>query len=62
MTSDRLKFRAYTAAGDLYDAFELTRQADGFNRLTEEVGVLPDPRLCRDGAGPDGGACIGSPK
>lgn len=61
VTSDRLTFRAYTAAGDLYDAFELTRQADGSNRLTESES-LPGPRLCVDRTGPDGGACIGSPK
>ena len=34
---DRLKYEAHTATGKLYDAFVLTRQADGHNQLTETL-------------------------
>jgi len=61
VSGDQIVFRAYTATGALYDAFELNRQADGSNRLVETPG-LPVERLCQDGEGPDGGACLGRPR
>lgn len=62
VTSDRLVFRAYTATGELYDAFDLDRLADGTNRMTDAPVALPRQRLCQDGAGPDGGRCLGRPR
>ena len=62
VSDDRLVFRAYTATGELYDAFDLNRQADGSNQLIDAPEPLPAPRLCQDGAGPDGGACLGRPR
>ncbi|MGY0633884.1 metallophosphoesterase [Luteimonas sp. A478] len=59
---DQLTFRAYTATGELYDAFDLQRLEDGSNRLIDAPVALPPVRLCRDGIGPDGGKCLGSPR
>ncbi len=62
VSDDRLVFRAYTATGELYDAFDLNRLADGSNQLIDSPQPLPAPRLCRDNAGPDGGVCLGRPR
>lgn len=56
--ADRLDFKAYTAAGRLYDAFALTRGADGTKRMTEEAD-LPNVRRCVGEAGPDATPCAG---
>lgn len=39
---DKLHFEAYTAIGELYDAFTLHKQSGGINRLTEEVPETPE--------------------
>lgn len=62
VSAEQLAFRAYTATGALYDAFDLQRLADGSNRLLDAPVTLPPARLCRDGVGPDGGKCLGSPR
>lgn len=58
VTSDKLSFQAFTAAGRLYDAFDLVRGADGANRL-KPGPHLPRTRRCIGEAGPDGGPCAG---
>ena len=55
--ADRLLFRAFTATGQLYDAFTLTRGADGRNRLTETDQTLLATRRCQGAAGPDDRPC-----
>jgi hypothetical protein len=55
--AEKLVFRTYTASGILYDGFDLTRGADGRNRMTD-VGGLPPVRTCTGTVGPDGGACV----
>lgn len=55
--ADRLSFRAFTATGQLYDAFTLTRGADGRNRLTESDQSLLALRRCDGAAGPDDRPC-----
>lgn len=60
--ADTLVFRTYTATGELYDAFDIERLADGSNRLLDAPVALPPLRLCQDGIGPDGGKCLGSPR
>jgi len=35
--ADQLKYEARTATGRLYDAFTLTKQADGPNRLIDNI-------------------------
>lgn len=39
---DRLSFEAYTATGELYDAFTLNRQSDGSNTLVEQIPDTPE--------------------
>ena len=39
---DKLHFEAYTAIGELYDAFTLRKQPGGINQLTEEVPDTPE--------------------
>jgi len=39
---DRLFFRAYTVTGELYDAFELTKQPDAPNAFTALVPSTPE--------------------
>ena len=39
---DRLSFEAYTATGELYDAFTLNRQSDGTNTLVEQIPDTPE--------------------
>lgn len=55
--ADRLSFRAFTATGQLYDAFTLSRGADGRNRLTESDQTLLALRRCDGAAGPDDRPC-----
>ncbi|WP_019410470.1 purple acid phosphatase family protein [Pseudomonas psychrophila] len=52
-----LKVRSYTAAGTLYDAFDLERDADNRNHLIEPVDDLPAERACHGTVGPDGYPC-----
>ena len=52
-----LKVRSYTAAGTLYDAFDLERDADNRNHLSEPVDDLPAERACHGTVGPDGYPC-----
>src|SRR5690606_1656276 len=67
---DRLKFRTYTASGRLYDGFDLTKGANGRNRLTEASEAKIAERFCtgprsaegQQPTGPDGGKCVASPK
>jgi len=54
----RLQFRTYTATGRLYDGFDLTRGADGNNRLTETNEPKIAERTCDGAVGPDGGKCV----
>jgi 3',5'-cyclic AMP phosphodiesterase CpdA len=39
---DKLHFEAFTATGELYDAFTLHKNLGGINRLTEEVPETPE--------------------
>jgi hypothetical protein len=39
---DRIQFRAYTVTGELYDAFELTKQSDAPNAFTALVPSTPE--------------------
>jgi hypothetical protein len=39
---DKLHFEAFTATGELYDAFTLTKQSGAKNMLTEEVPNTPE--------------------
>ncbi len=39
---DKLHFEAFTASGELYDAFTLTKQSNAKNKLTEEVPSTPE--------------------
>ena len=52
-----LAFRAYTATGQLYDAFTLTRQPDGSKRLHESTESLLAVRRCDGAQGPDNRPC-----
>ncbi|MCS6776754.1 MAG: metallophosphoesterase family protein [Chloroherpetonaceae bacterium] len=47
---DRLRYEAYTATGELYDAFELRKRADGPNRLIDRVPRRVPERLRPPGA------------
>lgn len=58
----RLRYRAYTVSGVLYDAADIVRAADGTKTLREPAEALPPLRLCNGGAGPDGAPCVGSAK
>lgn len=42
LDGDRLSYEAYTATGELYDAFLLTHHADGSRTLTEQVPDTPE--------------------
>jgi len=53
----QLEFRAYTATGQLYDAFTLTKGDDNRNRLTESTESLLAIRRCDGAAGPDNRPC-----
>jgi hypothetical protein len=44
VTPDKVKFEAYTTTGELYDAFELTKNRDGSNRF-HEVRVKAPQRI-----------------
>lgn len=67
---NNLKFRTYTASGKLYDGFNLSKAANGRNRLSEISDPKIAERFCTgtpaaDGqypTGPDGGACLAEPK
>ena len=52
-----LSFRAFTATGQLYDAFTLERQADGSKRLIETDQTLLPTRQCNGAQGPDDRPC-----
>ena len=56
--ADRLAFKAFTAAGRLYDGFSLVRDGKGRKRMVERRG-LPPTRLCKGEIGPDGSPCAG---
>lgn len=58
----RLRYRAYTVSGVLYDAADIVRAADGTKTLREPAEALPPLRLCDGGAGPDGAPGVGSKK
>jgi len=53
--ADRLRYRAFTATGVLYDGFDLLSGSDG-GRVVE-VPVTRPARTCRDRRSPDGGPC-----
>lgn len=42
VNGDKLSFEAFTAAGELYDAFTLTKQATGPNTLLEQIPDTPE--------------------
>jgi len=54
---DRIAFRALTATGRLYDAFDLVRGEDGLNRLVESEESLLALRRCDGASGPDDRPC-----
>ena len=39
---DKLHYEAYTAIGEVYDAFTLSKQSGGINTLTEEIPDTPE--------------------
>src|SRR5690606_24222140 len=43
---ERLRFRTYTASGRLYDGFDLSKGAEGRNRLTEVSETKTAERFC----------------
>ncbi|MDR0207700.1 MAG: metallophosphoesterase family protein [Pseudomonas putida] len=51
--ASRLEVRSYTANGTLYDAFDLSRDKQGHNRLSQPVKNLPAERFCNGEQGPD---------
>lgn len=51
--ASRLEVRSFTANGTLYDAFDLSRDKQGRNRLSEPVKHLPAERFCTGEQGPD---------
>lgn len=55
--TDHIAFRAFTATGELYDGFTLTRGADNLNRLTETEATVLATRRCNGAAGPDDRPC-----
>ncbi|MFC5343265.1 fibronectin type III domain-containing protein [Brevundimonas staleyi] len=57
VAEDRIAFRAFTATGRLYDAFDLVRGEDGLNRLVESTESLLAGRRCDGEAGPDNRPC-----
>jgi len=42
INGDQLHYEAFTATGELYDAFTLYKQAGGVNRLTDEIPKTPE--------------------
>ena len=42
MNGDKLHYEAYTAVGELYDAFTLHKQPGSINTLTEEIPETPE--------------------
>lgn len=42
---DTLSYKAFTALGDLYDAFNLVKQGEGKPNRMEDYSVLPPERL-----------------
>lgn len=48
VNGDRLNYEARTAKGDLYDAFELRKRADGGNELLEKDVANPEPDTTSD--------------
>lgn len=57
VSADRLAVRAYTATGNLYDAFAIVRGQDGRNRLEESSEPLLPTRKCDGKNGPDNRPC-----
>jgi len=53
VTSEQLRYQAYTVTGELYDAFTLSRDETGQNRLREAVDLSTDRR--HDNTVPYGG-------
>lgn len=51
--ASRLEVRSFTASGQLFDAFDLTRDKQGRNRLSEPARQLPAERFCNGAQGPD---------
>jgi len=49
----RLEVRSFTANGTLYDAFDLSRDKQGRNGLSEPAKNLPAERFCTGEQGPD---------
>lgn len=58
----RLEVRSFTASGTLYDAFDLNRDKQGRNRLSEPAGKLPVERFCSGETGPDQLPCTSRSK
>jgi hypothetical protein len=42
LNGDKLSFEAFTATGELYDAFTLTKQAGAPNTLLEQIPDTPE--------------------
>ncbi|MCC2603399.1 purple acid phosphatase family protein [Sphingopyxis yananensis] len=67
---ENLRFRTYTASGKLYDGFNLQKDANGRNRLSEIADAKIAERFCTGTpdasgqypTGPDGGTCVAEPK
>ena len=45
VNGDTLEYRAYTAVGELYDAFDLVKQSDGRNKIVEKKDLAIPERL-----------------
>ena len=42
LENNELRYRAFTAAGELYDAFELKKGKKGINKLTNTIPNTPE--------------------
>ncbi|WEK28904.1 MAG: metallophosphoesterase family protein [Candidatus Pseudomonas phytovorans] len=59
---NRLQVRTYSADDQLYDAFDITRDAKGRKFLQEPKLALANERYCNASAGPDGLPCTARDK
>jgi hypothetical protein len=62
VAENSLAMRTYTATGQLYDGFTLTRRKDGRKLLTELNEPTLAARRCNGSIGPDGGQCAAKAK
>jgi hypothetical protein len=44
VNGDRLQYQAFTATGELYDAFDLVKQKNRKNKFIEKAGAIKERR------------------